>query len=199
MQKSLENVQKGQEDLRNTLQKKMDTVEEKIALKVEKIAIIEEKFAVVEEKIEKKVEQFEERIREQVEERIEGVAENFSLISQRMEDLEKKLLSDGNENKNKSMSVSAFPEPALASPVPVTAFTGPIKLLTYDGKTNWELYKTQFPIISEANGWTEGGVKACLSQLATSLREAVEILQTPPDTERLNLNSLYNALDLRFD
>ncbi|GFX40080.1 uncharacterized protein TNCV_4317161, partial [Trichonephila clavipes] len=46
------------------------------------------------------------------------------------------------------------------------------------------------------NGWTEG-VKAC--QLAASLREeAAEILQTLPDTERLNLNSLYNALDLRF-
>ncbi|GFV21294.1 uncharacterized protein TNCV_4888891 [Trichonephila clavipes] len=41
------------------------------------------------------------------------------------------------------------------------------------------------------------GVKAC--QLAASLRgEAAEILQTLPDTERLNLNSLYNALDLRF-
>ncbi|GFT85499.1 uncharacterized protein TNCV_1495661 [Trichonephila clavipes] len=51
-------------------------------------------------------------------------------------------------------------------------------------------------IISDANGWTEG-VEAC--QLAASLRgEAVEILQTLPDTERLNLNSLYNALDLRF-
>ncbi|PRD20425.1 UNVERIFIED_CONTAM: hypothetical protein NCL1_54662 [Trichonephila clavipes] len=49
-------------------------------------------IAVVEEKIEKKLEQVEERIREQVDERIEGVAESFSLISQRMEDLEKKLL-----------------------------------------------------------------------------------------------------------
>ncbi|GFT01470.1 uncharacterized protein TNCV_269891 [Trichonephila clavipes] len=61
---------------------------------------------------------------------------------------------------------------------------------------NWEVYKTQFSIISEDNGWIEG-VKAC--QLAASLRgEAAEVLQTLPDTERLNLNSLYNALDLRF-
>ncbi|GFW23498.1 uncharacterized protein TNCV_3805951 [Trichonephila clavipes] len=52
-------------------------------------------------------------------------------------------------------------------------------------------------MISEANRWTEGA-KAC--QLATSLRgEAAEPLQTLPDTERLNLNSLCNALDLRFD
>ncbi|GFU34453.1 uncharacterized protein TNCV_1992011 [Trichonephila clavipes] len=83
-----------------------------------------------------------------------------------------------------------------ASPVPMTASPVSFKLSTYDVKTNWEVYKTQFSIISEANGWTEE-VKAC--QLAASLRrEAAEILQTLPDTERLNLNSLYNALDLRF-
>ncbi|GFT69848.1 probable RNA-directed DNA polymerase from transposon BS [Trichonephila clavipes] len=54
----------------------------------------------------------------------------------RMEDLEKKLLSGGNENKNKIVPVSAFPEPGLAFLVHVTAFTGPVKLSTYDGKTN---------------------------------------------------------------
>ncbi|GFY21016.1 uncharacterized protein TNCV_3990601 [Trichonephila clavipes] len=61
---------------------------------------------------------------------------------------------------------------------------------------NWEVFKTQFSIISEDNGWTEGA-KAC--QLAASLRgEAVEVLQVLLDTERLNLKSLRNALDLRF-
>ncbi|GFV40827.1 uncharacterized protein TNCV_1700151, partial [Trichonephila clavipes] len=51
-------------------------------------------------------------------------------------------------------------------------------------------------IISEANGWTEG-IKAC--QLVASLRgEAAEVLQTLSETELLNLNSLYNSLDLRF-
>ncbi|GFT06666.1 uncharacterized protein TNCV_1851971 [Trichonephila clavipes] len=64
---------------------------------------------------------------------------------------------------------------------PVQAFTGPMKLSTYDGKTNWKVYKTQVSIISEANGWTEGA-KAC--QLAASLRgEAAEVLQTLLDTE----------------
>ncbi|GFS57449.1 hypothetical protein TNCV_1401381 [Trichonephila clavipes] len=50
--------------------------------------------------------------------------------------------------------------------------------------------------IERIKGWTEG-VKAC--QLAASLRgEADEVLQILPGTERLNLNFLYNALDLRF-
>ncbi|GFT38000.1 uncharacterized protein TNCV_4763911 [Trichonephila clavipes] len=79
---------------------------------------------------------------------------------------------------------------------PVTASKVSVKLSTYDGKTNWEVYKTQFSIISEANGWTEE-VKAF--QLAASIRvEAAEILQTIPDTVRLNLNSLYNSLNVRF-
>ncbi|GFW88863.1 uncharacterized protein TNCV_2682971 [Trichonephila clavipes] len=83
-----------------------------------------------------------------------------------------------------------------ASPVPLNASPMSVKLSIYDRKTNLEVYKTQFSIISEANGWTER-IKAC--QLAASLRgEAAEILQTLPDTERLNLNSLYNALDLWF-
>ncbi|GFV80025.1 retrovirus-related Pol polyprotein from transposon 412 [Trichonephila clavipes] len=47
-----------------------------------------------------------------------------------------------------------------ASAVPVPASPVSVKLSTYDGKTNWEVYKTQFCIISEANGWTER-VKAC--------------------------------------
>ncbi|GFX98622.1 uncharacterized protein TNCV_1502001 [Trichonephila clavipes] len=100
----------------------------------------------LEDKIERIQKQVEERIKEQVEERIEGVVENFSLISQRMEDLEKKLQAGENENKSKRVNVSAFSEPVLASPVPVTAFTGPEELLTYDGKMSWEVYKTQFPI-----------------------------------------------------
>ncbi|GFW87794.1 retrovirus-related Pol polyprotein from transposon 412 [Trichonephila clavipes] len=171
---------------------KISSVEEKIALKVGKRfeAVenkVEDEIAIVEEEIEK--------IKGQVEERIEGVAENFSLMSQRVEDLEKKLLVSGNAT-NETKFVPAAPVHVPSSAVPLTASPMSIKLSTCDGKTNWEVYRTQFSIISEANGWTEG-VKAC--QLAAFLGgEAAELLQTLPDTERLNLNFLYNALDLRF-
>ncbi|GFX57906.1 hypothetical protein TNCV_3068731 [Trichonephila clavipes] len=144
------------EELKDSLEKKIDvveekinSVEEKIALKLkEKIAVVEEKIdkkvEEVEEKIEKKVEQVEEKIEmkveqveekiekkvEQVEERIEGVVENFSLVPQRMEHLEKKFLVGGNENKSKSVHVSAFPEPVLASAVPLPASPVSVKLST---------------------------------------------------------------------
>ncbi|GFY15558.1 hypothetical protein TNCV_1282061 [Trichonephila clavipes] len=83
-----ERMEKGQEDLRNTFEKKIDSVEKKIALKVE------EKIVVVEEKMEKKVEEKKETIRE-----VDG---NFSLMSQRVEDLEKKLLVSGNATNERA-------------------------------------------------------------------------------------------------
>ncbi|GFV80175.1 uncharacterized protein TNCV_1477371 [Trichonephila clavipes] len=104
------------------------------------------------------------------------------------EDFDKKLLACGNAT-NESQFVPAAPVPVPTSPVS-------LKLYTNDGKTIWDVYKIQFVIISEANRWTEE-VKAC--QLVASLREeAAEVLQTLTDTELLNLNSPYNALDLRF-
>ncbi|GFU36079.1 retrovirus-related Pol polyprotein from transposon 412 [Trichonephila clavipes] len=166
MEKGLENVQKCQEDLKNSLEKKIDSVEEKISSVEDRIAEKMEEIAVVEEKMEKKMEEKIERFREQFEE----VAGN---LSQQIEDFENKFLACGN-TMNKSKFVPASPVPVPASPVSV-------KLPTYDRKTNWEVYKIQFSLISEATGLIEG-VKAC--QLAASLRgETAEILQTVPNTK----------------
>ncbi|GFV69704.1 uncharacterized protein TNCV_4508171 [Trichonephila clavipes] len=93
-----------------------------------------------------------ENVKEQFDERMEE-------MSQRVKDLQKKLLACG-KTKNENKFVHASPVPVPASPVSV-------KLYTYDGNTNWEVYKIQFCTISEANGWTEG-VKTC--QLVASLR-----------------------------
>ncbi|GFX26500.1 hypothetical protein TNCV_4535121 [Trichonephila clavipes] len=41
-------------------------------------------------------------------------------------------------------------------------------------------------------------LKKKLLACGKTTNEAAEVLQTLPNTERLNLNSLYNALDLRF-
>ncbi|GFV55666.1 uncharacterized protein TNCV_278871 [Trichonephila clavipes] len=113
---------------------------------------------------------------EQVGEIYERVAGNFSLISLRVEDFVKKLLACENAT-NESKFVPAALVHILASPASV-------KLYTYNGKTNWEVYKIQSGIISEANQWTEE-FKAC--QLVASLRrEDSEVLQTLTDTELLN-------------
>ncbi|GFS81859.1 gag-Pol polyprotein [Trichonephila clavipes] len=71
-----------------------------------------------------------------------------------------------------------------------------IKLSTYDGKSSWQVYKTQFSIVADANQW-DSQTKAC--QLAASLRaDAADILQTLTETQRLDFDALVNALELRF-
>ncbi|GFT30173.1 retrovirus-related Pol polyprotein from transposon 412 [Trichonephila clavipes] len=71
-----------------------------------------------------------------------------------------------------------------------------IKLSTYDGKSSWQVYKTQFSIVADVNQW-DSQTKAC--QLAASLRaDAADILQTLPETQRLDFDALVNALELRF-
>ncbi|GFS58267.1 uncharacterized protein TNCV_4916591 [Trichonephila clavipes] len=118
------------------------------------------------------VQKYQEELKNSLEEKINSVeyriAGKMKEEITRMEDLEKKLLDGGNENKSKSLPVSAFPEPVLASPVPITA----------------------------SNGWTEGA-KAC-QLAASLRGETAEVLQTLPDIEQLKLNSLCNAFDLRF-
>ncbi|GFU16564.1 uncharacterized protein TNCV_3024181 [Trichonephila clavipes] len=161
-------LKSGQEETKQEMQKSLDDMrksQEKVKRR-EKTIKVEEKIAVVEEKIENKAGEEIERIKEQVEEEIEEMIGNFN---QRVEDLEKKLLACGKKtSENKFVPASTVPVPA--SPVSV-------KLSTYNGKTNW----TQFCIISEVNGWTEG-VRVC--QPAASLRgEAAEVLQTLSDTE----------------
>ncbi|GFV33725.1 hypothetical protein TNCV_4568401 [Trichonephila clavipes] len=56
------------------------------------------------------------------------------------------------------------------------------------------MYKMQSAIIFKAIGWIDD-VKACQQEIF--LKEAIDVLQNLSGTERLNLNTLYNALDLR--
>ncbi|KFM69664.1 hypothetical protein X975_14587, partial [Stegodyphus mimosarum] len=66
----------------------------------------------------------------------------------------------------------------------------------YDEKTTWQVYKTQFSIVAETNGW-DSQAKAC--HLATSLTaHTVDILQTLPENKRLVFEALSSALKLNF-
>ncbi|MBJ5584697.1 hypothetical protein JGG81_25170, partial [Salmonella enterica subsp. enterica serovar Typhimurium] len=85
--------------------------------------------------------------------------------------------------------------------VPVDADTIPLNRVAtkpgpYNGTTTWSVYKTQFEVIAEANGWRTRE-KACF--LAASLRSpAADVLQTLPEEKRLDYESLVSALNLRF-
>ncbi|GFX85073.1 uncharacterized protein TNCV_4999021 [Trichonephila clavipes] len=140
--------------------------------------------------VENKIHNGEEKINS-VEERIAVKMEGKIAVVK--EKIEKKV---GEEIERIKEQIDERIEEVAGNFIPVPASPVSVKLSIYDWKTNWEVYKTQFCIISKANRWTEE-VKAC--QLAGSLRgEDAEVLQIFPDREQLNLNSLYNTLDLQI-
>ncbi|GBN76079.1 hypothetical protein AVEN_161627-1 [Araneus ventricosus] len=68
-----------------------------------------------------------------------------------------------------------------------------VKSLTFDGQTSWTVFKTQFDVVSSANGWNNR-VKA--SQLVASLRgSAAEVLQGIPSDKLTDLMTIENALE----
>ncbi|GFX07204.1 retrovirus-related Pol polyprotein from transposon 412 [Trichonephila clavipes] len=146
IEKGLKDMQKSQEETKERIENIQEEIKNELKERVEKG---QQEMQKVEEKIEKKVrEEIGGILTSKLKKELKKSLETFT---QRVEDLEKKLLAYGNtKNESKFVPVSSVPMPA--SPVSV-------KLSTYDGKTNWE---------------------------------------TLPDTKRLNLNSLYNAVDLRF-
>ncbi|GBN11740.1 Transposon Ty3-I Gag-Pol polyprotein [Araneus ventricosus] len=79
---------------------------------------------------------------------------------------------------------------------PITRRKPTVKSLTFDGQTSWTVFKTQFDVVSSANGWNNR-VKA--SQLVASLRgSAAEVLQGIPSDKLTDFMTIENALEARF-
>ncbi|GBM56792.1 hypothetical protein AVEN_38357-1 [Araneus ventricosus] len=99
-------------------------------------------------------------------------------------DLEKRL----SELEDRPINFSANPELTYSRPR--------VKSLTFDGQTSWIVFKTQFDVVSSANGWNNF-VKA--SQLVASLRgSAAEVFQGIPSNKLSDLTTIENALEARF-
>ncbi|GFT54450.1 gag-Pol polyprotein [Nephila pilipes] len=116
---------------------------------------------------------------EELQKDIIRIKEEFSnIVQEKMNAIEnKEQMSNGHEEPK-----GAF-MPSLA----------PIKLLTFDGKTSWQVYKTQFTMVLEANGLNPR-TKAFL--LAASLRgDAANILKTLPEEQRHDFQALLAISD----
>ncbi|GFU07809.1 gag-Pol polyprotein [Trichonephila clavipes] len=137
----------------------------------------ENKFVDIENKFENKFEDMESKLEAKIFEKVEDVSISFRSDLEKLK--QKVMTGQGDEFKFQA----PYSKPS-------------IKLSTYDGKSSWQVYKTQFSIVADANQW-DSQTKAC--QLAASLRaDAADILQTLPETQRLDFDALVNALELRF-
>ncbi|GFW26519.1 gag-Pol polyprotein [Trichonephila clavipes] len=142
----------------------------------DKLTTMDKKFEEMEGRIESVENKFENKFVD-IENKFEN---NFEDMESKLEKLKQKVMTgQGDEFKFQA----PYSKPS-------------IKLSTYDGKSSWQVYKTQFSIVADANQW-DSQTKAC--QLAASLRaDAADILQTLPETQRLDFDALVNALELRF-
>ncbi|GFW24481.1 retrovirus-related Pol polyprotein from transposon 412 [Trichonephila clavipes] len=162
---------KGIGDKLTTMDKKeMEEMEGRIESVENKF---ENKFVDIENKFENKFEDMESKLDAKIFEKVEDVSISFRSDLEKLK--QKVMTGQGDEFK----------------------FQAPYsKLSTYDGKSSWQVYKTQFSIVADANQW-DSQTKAC--QLAASLRaDAADILQTLPETQRPDFDALVNALELRF-
>ncbi|GFT86711.1 retrovirus-related Pol polyprotein from transposon 412 [Trichonephila clavipes] len=123
--------------------------------------------------------------KEELKSDLKGIGDKLTTVDKKFEEMEGRIESVENkfEDMESKLEAKIFEKPS-------------IKLSTYDGKSSWQVYKTQFSIVADANQW-DSQTKAC--QLAASLRaDAADILQTLPETQRLDFDALVNALELRF-
>ncbi|GFT33576.1 retrovirus-related Pol polyprotein from transposon 412 [Trichonephila clavipes] len=128
--------------------------------------------------------------KEELKSDLKGIGDKLTTMDKKFEEMEGRIESVENkfEDKWRAKQRRKFSKSSFSKPS--------IKLSTYDGKSSWQVYKTQFSIVVDANQW-DSQTKAC--QLAASLRaDAADILQTLPETQRLDFDALVNALELRF-
>ncbi|GBO28006.1 hypothetical protein AVEN_129844-1 [Araneus ventricosus] len=178
-------MRKGQEEMKDEMRKGQEEMKNEIQTHVEsKVGEIKDHVNSCIEKIEEDVQSVRREIGEvkgEVEGKIEEVKEKVQV---KIGDLEKRL----SELEDRPINFPANPDLTYSRPT--------VKSLTFDGQTSWTVFKTQFDVVSSANGWNN---RVKVSQLVASLRgSAAEVLQGIPSDKLTDLMAIENALEARF-
>ncbi|GBO06773.1 hypothetical protein AVEN_192339-1 [Araneus ventricosus] len=185
MRKEQEEMRKEQEEMKNEIQShvesKVEEIKDHVNSCIEKIEedvqSVKREIGEVKGEVERKIEEVEDKVQGKIEEVKEKVQVKIG-------DLEKRL----SELEDRPINFPANPDLTYSRPT--------VKSLTFDGQTSWTVFKTQFDVVSSANGWNNR-VKA--SQLVASLRgSAAEVLQGIPSDKLTDLMTIENALEARF-
>ncbi|GBO01473.1 hypothetical protein AVEN_222616-1, partial [Araneus ventricosus] len=196
MRKGQEEMRKGQEEMKNQIQShvesKVGEIKDHVNSCIEKIEedvqSVKREIGEVKGEVERKIEEVEDKVQgkiEEVEDKVQGKIEEVKeKVQVKIGDLEKRL----SELEDRPINFPANPDLTYSRPT--------VKSLTFDGQTSWTVFKTQFDVVSSANGWNNR-VKA--SQLVASLRgSAAEVLQGIPSEKLTDLMTIENALEARF-
>ncbi|GBM32081.1 hypothetical protein AVEN_223020-1 [Araneus ventricosus] len=184
MKKGQAEMRKGQEKMKNQIQSHVESKVGEIKdhvnsciEKIEDVQIVKREIGEVKDEVERKIEEVEDKVQGKIEE----VKEKVQV---KIDDLEKRL----SELEDRPINFPANPDLTYSRPT--------VKSLTSDGQTSWTVFKTEFDVVSTANGWNNR-VKS--SQLLASLRRsAAEVLQGIPSYKLTDLTTIENALEARF-
>ncbi|GBL98740.1 hypothetical protein AVEN_202186-1 [Araneus ventricosus] len=207
MEKGQEEMRKGQEDMKDEMRKGQEEMKDEMRkgqeeMKNEIQTHVESKVGEIKDHVNSCIEKIEEDVQsvrreigevkgeverkiEEVEDKVQGKIEEVKeKVQVKIGDLEKRL----SELEDRPINFPANPDLTYSRPM--------VKSLTFDGQTSWTVFKTQFDVVSSANGWNNR-VKA--SQLVASLRgSAAEVLQGIPSDKLTDLMTIENALEARF-
>ncbi|GBM15621.1 hypothetical protein AVEN_95255-1 [Araneus ventricosus] len=196
MRKGQEEMRKEQEEMKNQIQShvesKVGEIKDHVNSCIEKIEedvqSVKREIGEVKGEVERKIEEVEDKVQgkiEEMEDKVQGKIEEVKeKVQVKISDLEKRL----SELEDRPINFPANPDLTYSRPT--------VKPLTFDGQTSWTVFKTQFDVVSSANGWNNR-VKA--SQLVASLRgSAAEVLQGIPSNKLTDLMTIENALEARF-
>ncbi|GBO17628.1 hypothetical protein AVEN_186611-1 [Araneus ventricosus] len=195
MEKGQEEMRKGQEEMKDKMGKGQEEMKNEIQShveskvgeikdhvnscieKIEDVQSVKREIGEVKGEVERKIEEAEDKVQGKIEEVKEKVQVKIG-------DLEKRL----GELEDRPINFPANPDLTYSRPT--------VKSLTFDGQTSWTVFKTQFDLVSSANGWNNR-VKA--SQLVASLRgSAAEILQGIHSDKLTDLTTIESALEARI-
>ncbi|GBN65239.1 Retrovirus-related Pol polyprotein from transposon 297 [Araneus ventricosus] len=167
---------------------KLKTMSTVVLKKIEDIQCVKRDNGEVKGEVQRKT--------EEVKREVQGkIKEEKGEVQRMIEEVKKKVQGEIGDIEKRLSDLEIRPDNFPLSPEII--YSRPTdKSLIFDGQTSWTVFRTQFDVMSFANGWSNR-VKA--SQLVVSLRgSAAEVLQGIPSDKLTDLTIIENALEARF-
>ncbi|GBM28877.1 hypothetical protein AVEN_43589-1 [Araneus ventricosus] len=195
MKKSME---KGQEEMKDRMEKGQEELKDRMEKGQEEMKTGQEEMRKGQEEIRKGQEEMKNQIQSHVESKVGEIKNHVNSCIEKIEEDVQSVKREIGEIGDLEKRLSELEDRPINFPAntDLTYSRPTVKSLTFDGQTSWTVFKTQFDVVSSANGWNNR-VKA--SQLVASLRgSAAEVLQGIPSDKLRDLTTFESALEALF-
>jgi len=179
----MQNFEGGQEKLKEEIKAELANNRQLLDEFKEELKSEQAKFKVeIQEEVDEKIQE----VRNEVKDQMQVVREEVKDRMQEIVDCHQEF-----ERRFKALEKRQVTSPSIEPPSRPS-----VKLSTFDGQTPWRVFKVQFDVVADANGW-DNATRA--SQLIASLRgPAAEVLQNVPTEKLQDPSAIEAALECRY-